>query len=154
MLSTFYKQEIGLYDRHVPFIQFEVISDLIYAKDKISKNDYCNNLNFILTSDMDDIEHYVDSNLELDLDEYLRINVFFIKSLFRDLKKDSRNFYVDGNFLNLLDSYEDKERVIEKKFIKYMKTKVNFYMDCYDEDDNIFNGNQGIICDINSCVVM
>jgi hypothetical protein len=152
MLSTFYKQEVGLYDRHVPFIQFEVISDLIYAKDKISKNDYCKNLNFILTSDMDDIEHYVDSNLELDLDEYLRINVFFIKSLFRDLKKDSRNFYIDGHFLNLLDSYdyEDEEREMDKKFLKYVKIKVNFYMDCYDEDDY----EKSIMCSRNSCVVM
>jgi len=138
MLSTFYKQEISKYDKHIPFIQFEVISDIILAKEQISENDYCKNLDFILISDMDDIEHYVNSNRNLDLDEYLKINVFFIKSLFRDLKKNSRKFYVKGEFRNLLDSYdnEDDEREIDKKFIKFMNLKVKIYLECYNGSTN------------------
>ena len=161
MLATFYKHEISQFDRHVPFIQFEVINDLISAKDEISMNDYRDNLIYILTSDMDDIEHYVDSNSTMDLKDYLKINVFFIKNLFKfldkDLKKDSRAFYVGGNFSNLLNSYDDEHHMMNKKFIKFMKLEVIIYMDSldYDDKDDINNIiGSGTICSRKNCVIM
>jgi hypothetical protein len=159
MLSTFYKYSISKYDKYVPFIQYEILNDLIDSKGKISNNEFDSALDYLLVSDMTDIEHYVNSNSKLDLDEYMKINVFFFKCLFKDLNKNSRNFLLERDFFYLLDIYDNEYDPncgmleIDKQFIKYMHTQVSFYNKYYDDREDFEEGllNQ---CGRNYCIVM
>jgi len=159
MLSTFYKYSITKYDKYVPFIQYEILNDLIGSKGKISNNEFDSALDYVLVSDMTDIEHYVNSNSKINLDEYMKINVFFLKCLFKDLNKNSRNFLSEHNFFNLLDIYDDEYdpssgmQEIDKQFNKYMHKQVLFYTQYYDVYD-VFDIKSWGRCKANTCTIM
>ena len=128
----FYNNFILNYDKCAPFIQYEILHDLI-KNGKKNKSETVMGFNYILYSDLDDIENYTKylnklNNYELGM--YKSFNYIAYKRIINLLKQ---HYFIENgnNYDKLIENYEIsnyssyyKRKIIKKIFKFYNSFKL------------------------------
>jgi len=133
----FYKDVIQNYGSTIPFIQFELLSDLINAKNKITEEDFITSFNYILQSDITDIEHYISLKKKEDheFNYYKAFNYFLYVKLFNKINNNiDPNEYLHENKFCLLGKVKRKFiNLVDHDFVIFSRCK---FMECFIDPDD------------------
>ena len=135
MLLAFYKEVITQYNPDVPFIQLELLNDLFIAKSKITEDDFTKSFEYILSSDLTDIELYESSEKLQDykFQYYRAINSFLLKKLLKEFDYNCNDFLIKNNFTIFNNIYTKYSNIIYQDYVNFIHKMM---MKCiYDPDD-------------------